>query len=35
MSAGQLAQDVQISKFPERYDQRRGQAMALIAQYCS
>ena len=35
MSAGQLAQDVQISKFPERYDERRGQAMALIAQYCS
>ena len=35
MSAGQLAQDVQISQFPERYDERRGQAMALIAQYCS
>ena len=35
MSAGQLAQDVQISAFPERYDERRVQAMSLIATYCS
>jgi hypothetical protein len=35
MSAGQLAQDVQVSAFPDRYDQRRGQALALIATYCS
>jgi hypothetical protein len=35
MSAGQLAQDVQISKYPDRYDERRGQALALIGQYCS
>jgi hypothetical protein len=35
MSAGQLAQDVQVSNFPDRYDQRRDQAMALIARYCS
>ena len=35
MSAGQLAQDVQVSAYPERYDQRRGQALSLIATYCS
>jgi hypothetical protein len=35
MSAGQLAQDVQRSAFPERYDQVRGQALSLIATYCS
>ena len=35
MSAGQLAQDVQVSAFPDRYDQRRGQALSLIATYCS
>ena len=35
MSAGQLAQDVQVSAYPERYDQVRGQALALIATYCS
>ena len=35
MSAGQLAQDVQVSAYPERYDQRRGQAMSLIATFCS
>jgi hypothetical protein len=35
MSAGQLAQDVQVSAFPERYDQRRTQALSLIATYCS
>ena len=34
MTAGQLAQDVQVSAFPERYDQRRGQALSLIATYC-
>ncbi len=35
MSAGQLAQDVQVSAFPDRYDERRTQALALITQYCS
>ena len=35
MSAGQLAQDVQVSAYPERYDQRRVQALSLIATYCS
>ena len=35
MTAGQLAQDVQVSAFPDRYDQRQGQAHALIATYCS
>ena len=35
MSAGQLAQDVQVSAFPERYDQRQVQAVSLIATYCS
>ena len=34
MTAGQLAQDVQVSAFPERYDQRRAQALSLIATYC-
>ncbi len=33
--AGQLAQDVQVSAFPERYDQRRVQALSLISTYCS
>ena len=35
MTAGQLAQDVQVSAFPERYDQRQAQALSLIATYCS
>ena len=35
MTAGQLAQDVQVSAFPERYDQRRVQALSLISTYCS
>jgi Putative Flp pilus-assembly TadE/G-like len=35
MSAGQLAQDVQASAYPERYDQRRLQALSLIATYCA
>ena len=35
MSAGQLAQDVQVSAYPERYDQRRVQALSLIATYCA
>jgi hypothetical protein len=35
MTAGQLAQDVQVSAFPDRYDQRRGQALSLIGTYCS
>ncbi|HET6691467.1 MAG TPA: pilus assembly protein TadG-related protein, partial [Miltoncostaeaceae bacterium] len=35
MTPGQLAQDVQVSAFPDRYDQRRGQALSLIATYCS
>ena len=35
MSAGQLAQDVQVSAYPDRYDQRRVQALSLIATYCS
>jgi putative Flp pilus-assembly TadE/G-like protein len=34
MSAGQLAQAVQISAYPERYDQVAGQATAMIARYC-
>ena len=34
-SAGQLAQDVQVSGFPDRYDQVAGQATAMVAQYCS
>ncbi len=33
-SAGQLAQDVQRSAFPERYDQVALQAMSLIEKYC-
>ena len=35
MSAGQLAQDVQVSAYPDRYDERRTQALALISQYCA
>jgi Putative Flp pilus-assembly TadE/G-like len=35
MSAGQLAQDVQVSAYPERYDQRRAQALSLIGSYCA
>jgi hypothetical protein len=35
MSPGQLAQDVQKSAFPLRYDQRRIQALSLISTYCS
>jgi hypothetical protein len=35
MTAGQLAQDVQVSAFPERYDQRRMQALSLISTYCA
>lgn len=34
-SAGQLAQAVQRSAFPERYDQRSGEADALIQKYGS
>jgi cell division protein FtsB len=34
LTPGRLAQTVQRSAFPERYDQREGQARALIAQYC-
>jgi hypothetical protein len=34
MSAGQLAQAVQRSAFPERYDQRASQAMSLMGQFC-
>ena len=33
-SAGQLAQDVQRSAFPDRYDQVALQAMSLIEKYC-
>jgi hypothetical protein len=33
-SAGQLAQSVQISGFPLRYDQVQGQAQALMAKFC-
>ena len=33
-SAGQLAQDVQRSAFPERYDQVALQAMSLLEKYC-
>ena len=33
-SAGQLAQDVQISAFPERYDQVAQQAYGLLTKYC-
>ena len=35
MTPGQLAQDVQISAYPLRYDQRRLQALSLISTYCS
>ena len=34
LSAGQLAQAVQRSAFPERYDQRASQAMSLLNQFC-
>jgi hypothetical protein len=34
MTAGQLAQDVQQSRYPDRYDQRRRQALSLISTYC-
>ena len=34
-SAGQLAQSVQISAFPDRYDGVRLQAMSLMERYCS
>jgi hypothetical protein len=34
MSAGQLAQTVQVSAYPGRYDERRLQAMSMIATYC-
>jgi hypothetical protein len=34
MTAGQLAQDVQVSAYPDRYDQRRVQALSLISTYC-
>jgi hypothetical protein len=33
-SAGQLAQDVQVSAFPERYDQVAQQAYGLLEKYC-
>ena len=33
-SAGQLAQDVQRSAFPERYDQVAQQAYGLLTKYC-
>jgi len=32
-SAGDLAQAVQVSGFPDRYDQRSGEAEAILAQY--
>jgi cell division protein FtsB len=35
LSPGHLAQSVQRSAFPDRYDQRYGQAQALKQQYCS
>jgi Putative Flp pilus-assembly TadE/G-like len=35
MSAGQLAQDVQVSAYPDRYDQRRIQALSLMSTYCA
>jgi hypothetical protein len=34
MSAGQLAQAVQRSAYPERYDQRASQANALLEKFC-
>jgi hypothetical protein len=34
LSAGQLAQLVQRSGHPERYDEVKSQAQALIARYC-
>ena len=33
-SAGQLAQDVQVSAFPDRYDAVAGQAFAMHSRYC-
>jgi hypothetical protein len=33
-SAGQLAQGVQISGYPLRYDQVAGQARAMLNKYC-
>lgn len=33
-TAGQLSQDVQISAFPDRYDQVALQAAAMLNQYC-
>ena len=33
-SAGQLAQDVQVSAFPDRYDQVAQQAYGLLTKYC-
>jgi hypothetical protein len=33
-SAGQLAQDVQVSAFPDRYDAVAQQANALLTKYC-
>ena len=35
MSAGQLAQDVQVSAFPDRYDGAAMQAVGLMETYCS
>lgn len=35
LSPGYLAQSVQRSGFPDRYDTREGQARALIAQFCT
>jgi hypothetical protein len=35
LTPGRLAQSVQRSAFPDRYDQRQSQASALIQQYCS
>jgi hypothetical protein len=34
LSAGQLAQSVQRSAFPERYDQRASQAASLLNRFC-
>ena len=35
MTPGQLAQDVQVSAYPDRYDQRRIQALSLMSTYCA
>jgi hypothetical protein len=35
LTPGHLAQSVQNSAYPDRYDRREGQARGLIAQYCS